>query len=491
MKSFTKSVAGASFLFLAFLFTSARAQEFQGFLTRVDSLPDSERTAVVDSFMSATKSFPVIEQDSVVHFIYRGSATSVTVPGDVNGWDPNGSPMTHLGGTNFWYLTQTYPPDARLEYKFVTNGSTWILDPLNPHQIVEGFGPNSELRMPEYVPPPEVQYYPGIPHGYQADTVLYSSELSNSRKISVYLPPGYSASPDSFPVVYFQDGSEAISLENMENVVDYLTAHSLIRPVIAVFVPYVNRTPEYAGKQVDSFMSFFVNGVVHYVDSTFRTIRAPQGRAVIGASYGGNISLWLGSTYPDIFGNVGAQSSYVDPAISADLQNGNKRGLKIYMDLGTFDIPSLIPMVRGFVQILKDRGYDYEYHEYNEGHSWGNWRAHVKNALELFFPPEQTGVDEAMPKPDKYSLRQNFPNPFNPTTTISYNLSALSSVTLKIYDVLGREVKTLVNGRQNAGSYTLKFDASRLSSGVYFYMLVAEDNNGRGLVSTRKLMLMK
>ncbi len=491
MKSCVKTVAAVSFMFFGSFLSSASAQDFQSFLTRVNSLPDSVRTTVVDSFMTATKSFPVIESDSVAHYIYRGPATSVTVPGDANNWNISGSPMSNIGGTNFWYLTQTYPPDARLEYKFVTNGSTWILDPLNPRQIVEGFGPNSELRMPEYVPPPEVQYCPAIPHGSRVDTVMYSSELSNSRKISVYLPPGYSASPDSFPVVYFQDGSEAISLENMENVIDYLTAHGLIRPIIAVFVPYVNRTPEYAGNQVTPFMSFFVNGVVHYVDSTFHTIHTPTGRAVIGASYGGNISLWLGSTYPDVFGNVGSQSSYVDPAIATNFQNGSKLNLKIYMDLGTYDIPSLIPMVHDFVQILKSRGYDYEYHEYDEGHNWGNWRAHVKNALELFFPPEQTGVNEAAPKPHNYSLGQNFPNPFNPTTTIGYKLSALSSVTLKIYDVLGREVTTLVNGRQNEGSYTVKFDASRLSSGLYFYKLVAQDNNGRGLVSTKKLMLLK
>ncbi|HQT90570.1 MAG TPA: alpha/beta hydrolase-fold protein, partial [Candidatus Kryptobacter bacterium] len=279
---------------------------------------------------------------------------------------------------------------------------------------------------------------------------------------------------------------EAISLENMENVIDYLTAHSLILPVIAVFVPYVNRTPEYAGNQVDSFISFFVNGVVHYVDSTFRTIHAPQGRAVIGASYGGNISLWLGSTYPDIFGNVGAQSSYVDPAISADFQNGNKLGLKIYMDLGTFDIPSLIPMVRGFVQILKYLGYDYEYHEFNEGHSWGNWRAHVKNALELFFPPEQTGVNEVMPKPRDYLLGQNFPNPFNPTTTITYRVSVWGFVTLKVFDILGREVATLVNVHKAAGEYSVKFAGNSLASGVYFYSLSAS-----GYSETRKMEVLK
>ncbi len=102
-----------------------------------------------------------------------------------------------------------------------------------------------------------------------------------------------------------------------------------------------------------------------------------------------------------------------------------------------------------------------------------------------------TGVRSPAGTAGTFRLYQNYPNPFNPTTAINYKLAKLSSVTLKIYDVLGREVVTLVNGRQNAGSYTVNFDGSRLSSGVYFYRLVAEDNGARGFVSTKKLVLIK
>ena len=90
------------------------------------------------------------------------------------------------------------------------------------------------------------------------------------------------------------------------------------------------------------------------------------------------------------------------------------------------------------------------------------------------------------PVPGKFSLGQNYPNPFNPTTVISYQLSAVSNVTLKVYDVLGREVATLVNERENAGNYSVAFDGSRLASGVYFYRLSA-----RSFVSVKKLVLVK
>ena len=88
--------------------------------------------------------------------------------------------------------------------------------------------------------------------------------------------------------------------------------------------------------------------------------------------------------------------------------------------------------------------------------------------------------------PDRMTLLQNYPNPFNPSTEISYSLSATGHVTLKIYDVLGREVATLVNEKQGAGAHTVRFDGSRLSSGVYFYRLNAGD-----FVATKKLVLTK
>ncbi len=73
--------------------------------------------------------------------------------------------------------------------------------------------------------------------------------------------------------------------------------------------------------------------------------------------------------------------------------------------------------------------------------------------------------------PDAYALHQNYPNPFNPTTTITYDVQEAGHVSLKVFDVLGREVATLAYGRQNAASYTVEFDANDIASGIYFYQL--------------------
>jgi photosystem II stability/assembly factor-like uncharacterized protein len=92
--------------------------------------------------------------------------------------------------------------------------------------------------------------------------------------------------------------------------------------------------------------------------------------------------------------------------------------------------------------------------------------------------------------PEVYSLGQNYPNPFNPSTNISYQLPINSYVTIKVCDVLGREVATLVNSKQTTGSYTVEFNASNLASGIYFYRLVA-NSNGKDFIMTKKMMVIK
>jgi len=87
---------------------------------------------------------------------------------------------------------------------------------------------------------------------------------------------------------------------------------------------------------------------------------------------------------------------------------------------------------------------------------------------------------------NNFKLSQNYPNPFNPSTVINYKLSHRSSVTLKIYDAIGNEVTTLVNGVKPAGNYNVKFDASNLASGLYIYRIQAGD-----FTQQKKMMLLK
>jgi hypothetical protein len=96
------------------------------------------------------------------------------------------------------------------------------------------------------------------------------------------------------------------------------------------------------------------------------------------------------------------------------------------------------------------------------------------------------GTGETLASVSGFELEQNYPNPFNPTTSIRFSIKNDGFVTLKVFDSLGREVKTLISQNVAAGKYDISFDASDLTSGMYVYQLSAENR-----IETKKMMLLK
>jgi hypothetical protein len=96
------------------------------------------------------------------------------------------------------------------------------------------------------------------------------------------------------------------------------------------------------------------------------------------------------------------------------------------------------------------------------------------------------GVSNPSGVPSEYELSQNYPNPFNPVTNIEFSIPEKTNVSLKIYDVSGREVKTMVNGEMNAGTYNAEVEGENLSSGLYFYTLQTNK-----FIQTKKMVLIK
>jgi hypothetical protein len=125
---------------------------------------------------------------------------------------------------------------------------------------------------------------------------------------------------------------------------------------------------------------------------------------------------------------------------------------------------------------------------YRTGRVWQRFMANadVQRGLQRAGFTTITSVKDESSAPKEFSLHQNYPNPFNPTTSLSFVIGHSSFVSLKVYDLLGREVATLVDEVKPAGAHTVSFDASQLSGGVYYYRLWAGS-----FTQTRKMVLAK
>lgn len=374
--------------FLSIFFLRIAGQSFQDFIFELNHLPPESRQSAVDSFLLVKPHSPVIESDTIANYYFTGNVASISIAGDATGWKPEVDVMRLLPGTIFWYFTAHYAEDTRIDYKLVLNGKDWIPDPRNADSIRSGFGMNSELAMPGYIPPPEINFYNSISHGTIFDTVFFSKSLRNSRTVQVYIPAPSGWSHPKFPVIVFHDGQDFLSLGNAKNILDYLIANGMITPVIGVFIPPVNRDEEYHGKHKEEYTEFIIEDVLGWLDRKYPTLTDPKYRALTGVSDGGNISLWMAVNRPDVFGKVAVFSSNVINEILNEIQNKPAQPVKFYLDIGKYDIDVLITMTGNLSKLLGSQGYDSVLKEWNEGHSWGSWRAHLDEPLKVFFPAD-------------------------------------------------------------------------------------------------------
>jgi enterochelin esterase family protein len=377
------------------ILVDARAQGFSDFVHMVANAREADREALVDSFLLAHPVLPLIENDTLAIFLWKGTAASVSIAGDMTQWSPVGLELQRLSTTSLWHRSAAFEADARLDYKIVAD-EQWMLDPRNPRTCTGGFGANSELRMPACAAQPERSLDAALPRGSFFDTTMAGFGL-DGRAVRVYLPAGYDASSPPCPVLLVHDGPDYLMLGGMDAVLDQLIARRRIPPTIAVFVPAVNRSSEYAGAKMQRYGDWLADTLLPWVETRFRTRRDAGGHATMGASDGGNIALQLGFAHPDAFGCIGAQSGNVVASIASAAQNGPKLALRVYLEIGTYDIPLLRSRVGGLRQSLEAKGYELLYSEPHEGHSWGNWRARIDDALLFFFGSDSTAPGSRQP----------------------------------------------------------------------------------------------
>lgn len=384
---------------------------FNAFIAEVKAAGRNDRQELVNRYMVGIETTPfVLEQNGEAHsrrtvlFLWQGAAFEVNLIGDMTQFvAENRIPLTQVADTDLWYTALEIEPDARLDYLYEVDGQP-ILDRYNPHRIISGFGVRSELRLPGYTPPPELQ--PGRPitsqHGTLSNDGLESAILGYRRSFFVYTPAFPPAGEGTtYPSVYFQDGTDYINLINTPVILDWLIEHGHIPPLVAIFVPPINREREY--NRDSTYVKFLTDELVPYIEDQYQTSREPEQTAIFGASMGGLISAYAALNAPNVFGLVGSQSgafSFDNGAILSQLELQQPAApLKFHLSVGTYDTAlagrdaeegDLLAANEAFVSILRQNGYEFTYQTLPEGHSWGLWQAQIGNGLRYLFGTGET-----------------------------------------------------------------------------------------------------
>lgn len=376
------------------IFASVPTDRTAGFADAPALRSALESTDVETAWKRVTdaRAMPLVFGDTAV-FLYRGPGNYVGWTGDFSNWQALKG--ERLGESDIWWLEQQLPRDARLNYKVVAGYGNEIRDPLNPITQLEGEGPVSQVRMPDYVYPAETLRREGVPRGAVSEPIIIeSAQKKYPVAYRVYTPPG--VKPDEpLPTIYVTDGQDFLHDEmgGLVIVLDNLLAEGVIRPVRAVFVDTrsttlgFNRRDEMLGTS-DSTVAFLADELIPAVEAAYPTASAPENRAILGISWGGVLAAYAGLERPDKFGLIATLSPYLAPReqVLRRYETEDRLPLKVYLSTGTFDLD--VPDARRLRDALEAREYPLRYMEVNEGHGWGNWRALMDDMLRYFFPPE-------------------------------------------------------------------------------------------------------
>jgi enterochelin esterase family protein len=364
---------------------------FDDFLALTQAESASARQGLANRFLAQLESAPITTGSRAI-FIYQGAATQVQLNGDMNNWNLDEAlSMTRLEGTDMWYLTAEFEPNARLDYKYVLNGADFRLDPLNPNTVRGGFGPNSELAMPNYQPPPELlPTAEEIPAGTITSHTINSSFLNQTRTFYVYQPPGQLVG-EKLPSVYFQDGTDFLNIIDAPALLDRLIAGRQVPPLIAVFMLPIIRDEDYTLNE--AYADFMAEELAPFIQANFDADPAPDKTAVLGPSLAGLAAVHTAVLHPEVFGLAAGQSgaySVNDGALLRRIAGQGAPGVRFYLVVGSYetavsgsaDVGNLLEANRQLADILEDKGYPYLYEELPQGHSWGLWEATIGRALE-------------------------------------------------------------------------------------------------------------
>jgi enterochelin esterase family protein len=241
--------------------------------------------------------------------------------------------------------------------------------------------------MPFFVTQPEIDEAGSAPKGELTAETLESRSLGASRRIWVYLPPGYAAATDTlFPTMYVLDGANYVEKMDVPRVLDHLIATKSIPPVIAVFSEPADRQEEYSRNP--KWRAFIANELVPMIDKRFRTFPTPDHRLIFGSSLAAYGAIDLAVAAPSVFGLCAALAPPIQTATVVSNQPNARTAvmsIKFFVMGGVYD--SMIDGARLLRTTLDNYQAPVTYVEVPEGHNTNTFRTHVDDALRALIPP--------------------------------------------------------------------------------------------------------
>ncbi len=356
---------------------------FMGMLYQLADIKEENREKIIQSWIKKQENFPIIENDKVYYIYKNEKDIPVFLTGDMNNWIPDSNQLMRIIGTSYYYFEQSYPGDARLEYKFIVEGK-YLLDPLNEKTSSGGFGNNSLLLMPEYQFPTEVllnrfQTYTTL------DTILFKSKNSaESRKVFVFK---HADAGQGSALIIFNDGGDYLSFAQTNIVLDNLIEQKNIPACFAIFVNPQNRMKELWFD--DEYLRMLFKEIIPEIVQQY-DLGKDNKVYFGGASLGGLTSFYALKKYSSMLDGVFGQSPsfWVDSLkIISELSEINLSEKKLYYDFGLFEEDSFDSST---VQFFEKKTEYFKIRKYSEGHAWGNWKGHLDNAL-IYLLNERTG----------------------------------------------------------------------------------------------------
>lgn len=357
-----------------------------------------DKTGTVDVFMAQQKSFPIVEGDSLVHFVYRGKASSVGLTGDLIGRRFD-QPMHQIDGTDLFYYSAYLEPDARSTYQYVVDLQNTVLDPLNDRKVgTLFFREASWFAMPKWQAPAYlIPREDGVVG--RIDTVRFeSASVKGKPRFDVYLPAGYDDSKDRYPVMYVHASRRPFRQGHLDVALDNLIGDR-VQPMIMVIVPALNGGgySAYMGEGRENYARIFAEEVVPFIDRAYRTEAGRMGRANMGNVYGGFMAFYATFKYPSLFGKFAVQTMAWDQMAEKEdapllVPPSEKLPMTIYLDWDKYDLRSpmegndLGKSSAAFAALLKARGYAFEGGQSHDGAGWVSWQNRYDRMFETLFP---------------------------------------------------------------------------------------------------------